>query len=92
MSDAVERKNNKPDVALERKAYTPNTGKVRKAYKNSVVDVWGTKKPNAEFDRWLAEVIREAKEEAWYLGASSAVNYALNGSLSLPENPFEKEK
>ena len=46
--------------------YTPTTEQVRKAYKNSVVDVWGTKKPNAEFDRWLTEVKAEAWQSGWY--------------------------
>lgn len=70
--------------------YTPTTEVVRDSFCESYADhLSGFKRE--EFDRWFAEEIRKAQEGAWYLGAITATNYALNGSPSLPENPYEKE-
>jgi hypothetical protein len=70
--------------------YTPTTEEVKDSYVSMQICL-AYPNPDAEFDRWLAEEHRKAKEEAWYLGAMTAVNYALNGSPSLPENPYEEE-
>ncbi len=40
--------------------YTPTTEEVRDRY-----NTFDNPKTEAEFDRWLSEVIRKAKEEAW---------------------------
>ena len=66
--------------------YTPTTEEIRAGYSTATYD---DAKAEAEFDRWLAEVKAEAWQEGWDIGASTVVNYALNGSPSLPENPYE---
>lgn len=66
--------------------YTPTTGVVRTDYiRTQFTDV---DKAGEEFDRWLVEVIREAKEEAWEEGmyAGKADDYFGN-----PDNPYRQE-
>lgn len=78
--------------------YTPTTEDVRDRYFECAN--WAAyeiqnelairQETDAEFHRWFAEEIRKAKTEAWYQGATDAVNYALNGNY-LPENPYDNE-
>ena len=52
--------------------YTPTTEEIRAAYEGQLIKIGENRfelidegLAKAEFDRWLAEVIRKAKEEAW---------------------------
>lgn len=51
------------DIELLR--YTPTTEEVSKSYVWFRDQAFTDEKLKAEFDRWFAEVIRKAKEEAW---------------------------
>lgn len=66
--------------------YTPTTEQVRWQFSTDSPSEFMPE----QFDRWLAEEIRKAKTEAWYQGATDAVNYALTGDY-LPENPYDNE-
>lgn len=70
--------------------YTPSTQEIRNAYAQ-----WYHETGFAEFDRWYAEEIRKAKEEAWDKGNEAAWFDADQGRQFSPEpetpNPYWKE-
>lgn len=74
--------------------YTPTTEMIRRdyCYSNQRPDICG-KDFGVEFDRWYAEEIRKAKEEAWFEGAESAFyNPEIRGLVDYPDkNPYRKE-
>lgn len=73
--------------------YTPTTEQVRKDY---AYEEW-LDKPVQEhlkaFDRWYAEEIRKAKEEAWLEGYSDCMDFHMSNGLKGTEaNPYKEQK
>ncbi len=65
--------------------YTPTTEEVREGYSTATYD---DAKSGAEFDLWLAEVKREAKEEAWTEGYIGGFTVAITPDASTLDNPY----
>ena len=68
------------------KDFTPTTEQVQGAYAAYAPTYVGPRKQ--EFDRWFAEELRKAKEEAWKEG----MNYAMppDAVLLYSDNPYRK--
>ena len=60
--------------------YTPTTEDIKYAYAH-----WKSQEP--EFDRWLAEVVREAKWVGWEEGWDARVNAE---TITPTENPYRQ--
>lgn len=75
---------NAPHACRRASAYTPTTEEVR--------DVYGYAQTYRDFDRWVADVIRKAKAEAWQEGYSDCMDYHLSNGLKGTEtNPYTEE-
>lgn len=73
--------------------YTPTTEDVRGDYIAHSATYAGkpSSESGAEFDRWLADVIRKAKEQAWEEGiTASGINLDWQLHL-LDHNPYTEE-
>ena len=77
--------------------YTPTTEEVLDSYRRSIVWARGSgAQSDAEFDRWLAEVRREAAEEAWDRATDLLSAHYLDRVPSAVDrlersNPYRKE-
>ena len=76
-------------------SYTPTTEEVREVYRGCLVQTETNiysfvdeAQADAEFDRWLAEVKREAKEEAWTEGYIGGFTVAITPDASTLDNPY----
>lgn len=79
--------------------YTPTTEEVRAIYRHGRDEIplhQGVGFPHEEFDRWLAEELRQAKEQAWDEGAEAVAllipEYEWHDrGLRLPTNPYRSQ-
>ncbi len=74
--------------------YTPTTEEVRRSYKSLIVSGQPEESKMAEFDRWLSELIRKNREEAWDEAERSIHSWYKTYPETLycaPENPYQKE-
>jgi hypothetical protein len=69
--------------------YTPTTEEVRNGYvaAESEPNPYVSEDERAEFDRWLAEVVREAKWVGWEEGWDARV---FAETVTPTENPYRK--
>lgn len=73
--------------------YTPTTREVKEWYADSIDRLGG----EGEFERWLAEELRQAKEQAWNQGAEAVAllipEYEWHDrGLRLPTNPYRSQE
>lgn len=71
--------------------YTPTTDQVRSAYTRAMRNAFiaSAGEHDAEFDRWLAGVIRQAKREAWNEGYLTCLVYSAQPKgTPKPECPY----
>lgn len=67
MTGKFERNEETMSTSIVGPGYTPTTEEIRDGYSRSTGGFYHdvTEEGFAEFDRWLAEVVRQAKAEAW---------------------------
>lgn len=79
--------------------YTPTTEEVRAQWGNAVDYHRSPQQRLRGFDRWLSELIRKEREEAWDAGHMQGISdrdaATLEGSywvVPFTDNPYRKEK
>ena len=71
--------------------YVPWTEDVRGVYAYDDAYGGGTDHEKAAaFDRWLSEVVRQAKEDAWYECERAQLEYAESVRAEWPWNPYRR--
>lgn len=71
--------------------YTLTTREVRRHYALAV-NTFALEEGEERFDRWLAEVRREAAEQAWDAGWDARHHYDERGGEPAPSNPYRKKE